>query len=210
MPGNNEKVRRPFIIAGTSGFAVELYDLVRSSDYPVLGFAGPPAGIDLPAPCLADDDAVRQAGDAVFLIAIGDPSLRRQVAESLRVAGARFATYVDPHAYVAETAILGEGTIVYPHATVHARVRLGNFCVVNSNTTIGHECWLGDFVTLSPGCALGGRVRIGTDAFIGIGAAVIQGIEINAGVVVGASAAVVRDLLEPGTYVGVPARRQQP
>ena len=42
---------------------------------------------------------------------------------------------------------------------------------------------------------------------IGAGATVIEGLKITAGCMVGAGATVVDDLMEPGVYVGCPARR---
>jgi UDP-perosamine 4-acetyltransferase len=42
---------------------------------------------------------------------------------------------------------------------------------------------------------------------IGMGCNVIQLVTIGTGCIIGAGATVVRDLSEPGTYVGTPARR---
>lgn len=52
-----------------------------------------------------------------------------------------------------------------------------------------------------------GNCRIGDGVFLGAGATVIEQIQIGPGVVVGAGATVVKDLIEPGVYVGTPARR---
>ena len=43
-------------------------------------------------------------------------------------------------------------------------------------------------------------------AAIGVGAVVRDFVQIGSNIVVGAGAVVVKDLLEPGTYVGCPAR----
>lgn len=47
---------------------------------------------------------------------------------------------------------------------------------------------------------------IGRGAWVGAGATVSNNVSICEGCVVGAGAVVVRDIVQPGTYVGVPAR----
>ena len=48
---------------------------------------------------------------------------------------------------------------------------------------------------------------IGKNAVIGAGAILLPGVTIGENVVIGAGAVVTKDCLEPGTYVGNPARR---
>ena len=52
-----------------------------------------------------------------------------------------------------------------------------------------------------------GRAQIGDFVMIGASAVVIDNIKICSHVTVGAGAVVVNDIREPGTYVGVPARK---
>jgi acetyltransferase-like isoleucine patch superfamily enzyme len=49
---------------------------------------------------------------------------------------------------------------------------------------------------------------MGDRVFIGAGAALRNGVRIASDVVIGAGAAVVGNIDEPGTYIGVPARRR--
>ncbi len=50
-------------------------------------------------------------------------------------------------------------------------------------------------------------MTVGRDTFIGAGATIVNGVSICGGVIIGAGAVVVRDVTEPGTYAGVPAKR---
>ena len=54
---------------------------------------------------------------------------------------------------------------------------------------------------------MAGTVSVGTGTWIGIGSAVINNIGITGNCIIGAGAVVTRDITEPGTYVGVPARK---
>ena len=56
---------------------------------------------------------------------------------------------------------------------------------------------------------LAGTVTLGKSTWVGIGATVSNNTTICGGCMIGAGAVVVKDILEPGTYVGVPARRLQ-
>jgi len=66
---------------------------------------------------------------------------------------------------------------------------------------------LEDFVHVSPGSHLAGKVSVGKSSWLGIGSVVSNNVNICSGCNVGAGAVVVKDITEPGTYVGVPARR---
>ena len=78
---------------------------------------------------------------------------------------------------------------------------------MNTSASIDHDCQIGDGVHVAPGSHLAGGVSVGAACFLGAGTIVIPGVTIAANTTTGAGAVVVRDLDEPGTYVGVPARR---
>jgi len=65
---------------------------------------------------------------------------------------------------------------------------------------------IGDFVQANPGCHISGNVVVEEDVDLGTGTVVIQGLRVGKGVVTGAQATVVKNILEAGTYVGVPAK----
>lgn len=52
-----------------------------------------------------------------------------------------------------------------------------------------------------------GSVVIGKYCFVGAGVVIIPGIKICDEVIIGAGAVVVKDITEPGTYAGVPAKK---
>ncbi len=197
----------PVLIIGTGGFAVELFDVVRSAGVQVEGFVGPDEGLALPAPLLGDDETSRAPSHAVALVAVGDPGIRRRVVERHRILGTPFGRFVHPSAMVTESVKIGEGVIVYPNSTVHARVDLQAFSFVNSNVSVGHESRIGAFSTISPGCALGGRLDIGEGVYLGIGAQILPNLSIASDTMIGGGATVTRSITTAGTYVGTPAKQ---
>jgi sugar O-acyltransferase (sialic acid O-acetyltransferase NeuD family) len=198
-----------WIIIGTGGFSIELAGLIKGAGLDVMGFIGPNPSRTLPGEHLGDDEAIRDCpSGANILIAVGDPSLRRSIANCVKQAEHKLGTFLHPKAWVADTAIIGEGVVVYPNATVHAEAHLGAGTIVNSNSSVGHESKIGAFCNIGPGVSLGGNLSVGDGTYFGIGASVVEELTISGGTIIGAGSTVVNDIAEPGTYVGTPARRR--
>ena len=54
---------------------------------------------------------------------------------------------------------------------------------------------------------MAGTVTVGENTWIGIGAAVSNNIDIASDCIIGAGAVVVKNISEPGTYIGIPAKK---
>lgn len=63
-----------------------------------------------------------------------------------------------------------------------------------------------DFCHVSVGAHLSGTVVVGTGTWIGAGATVINNVNICGKCMIGAGTVVIKDIDEPGTYIGVPAK----
>jgi acetyltransferase-like isoleucine patch superfamily enzyme len=79
--------------------------------------------------------------------------------------------------------------------------------VVNTGSQVNHDNIIEDHVYIASGVILSGGVHVMTNTLIDDGVIVTLGKKIGANCIVGAGAVVVKDLTEPGTYVGVPAKR---
>jgi serine acetyltransferase len=122
-------------------------------------------------------------------IAIGDPRTREWI-----------------YTYRGKARIVTD-PMICPGAQITVNIKFGLCVIVNLNATIGHDCVIGDFVTISPGANISGNVTLGKRCYIGTGAAIIEGVTICDDVVIGAGCVVVKDISEPGTYVGCPAKK---
>lgn len=202
-------MRQKVMIIGGSGHAKSVMDCIRSrGDIPVgILDDGIAAGtLVLGVPVLgpvADYPAYRQYP---FLIAVGNNSVRRRLAEQLDV---RWYTAVHSRAVVSDYAELGEGTVVMANAAVNADAKVGRHCIINTGAVVEHDNLLEDFVHISSNAALGGTVVVGAQTHVGIGACVRNNIRICGDCVIGAGAVVVKDIRISGVYVGVPARRME-
>ena len=94
-----------------------------------------------------------------------------------------------------------------PNAVVNAGAKIGCHCIVNTGGIVEHDSVLENFVHVSVGAKLCGTVHVGESTWIGAGAVVRNNLSIGSHCMIGAGAVVVNDIVDAGTYVGVPARR---
>ena len=195
------------ILIGGSGHAKVIIDCISASGRCVAGILddGIPIGTAVHGvPVLGKSSDYEVYRNYSFLVAIGNNTVRRRIADSMNVV---WATIIHPSAVVSTSAIIGHGTVVMPHAVINADSVVGNHCIINSGAIVEHDNRLADFVHISPRAALGGAVSVGKETHIGIGASVRNNIHISSNCVVGAGAAVVKHIEVPGIYVGVPAKQ---
>ena len=145
--------------------------------------------------------------DLHHAIAIGDVRLRELLASSVFCQQTVAHSLLSSNASIAEGAKIGRGSVVMPSATVRAGTAIGDYCIINTGSIIEHDCNIGSFVNISPGAVLCGNVSVDRSCLVGAGSVIIDNVRICSGVVIGAGAVVLNDINEPGTYVGVPARR---
>ena len=91
-------------------------------------------------------------------------------------------------------------------AVINSCATIGRHCIINSSAVVEHDNVLDDYVHVSPGAVLAGTVNVGANTHIGAGVVVRNNINITSDCTIGAGAVVVRDIVERGTYVGIPAR----
>lgn len=212
---------RALVIVGAGGQGREALDTVEALNAvgpaPVWRFLGFLADDDRTADLLAARGAavigpVSRLGDgslepdAEVVVAIGDPAVRRRVAEEAAAAGRRAATLVHPSAQVGSQAVLEEGAYVGPAAVLTTNVRVGRHVIVNIAATLSHDVVVGDYATVGPGSHLAGNVRVGDGADLGIGVVARPGSSVGADAVVGAGAVVIGDLPAGVVAYGVPAQ----
>ncbi|HIX81308.1 MAG TPA: hypothetical protein H9980_04960 [Candidatus Erysipelatoclostridium merdavium] len=95
------------------------------------------------------------------------------------------------------------------NAVVNPGASIGKHCIINTSAVVEHDNIIEDYVHISVGAKIAGTVHIGKRTWIGIGATVKNNISICNDCMIGASGVVVKDILIPGTYIGVPATMER-
>ncbi|CAN7241377.1 acetyltransferase [Pseudarthrobacter oxydans] len=213
------------IIIGAGGFGRETLDVVRSlnrsSSSPVYDLLGvvdsQPSEANLSRLDAlgvrflgSESDWIASSRLAQYLVGVGSPKIRRQIAHRFDSAGYRAATVVHPTAVVGSNSTLSAGSVVCAGAQISTNVVIGAHAHINPNATVGHDAVLKDFVSLNPGSVVSGEVVCETEVLVGAGAVVLQGLTLGARSLVGAAACVTRSLTADTIAKGVPARPYRP
>lgn len=145
-----------------------------------------------------------------FLITVGQiksASLRKTLFNLVCYYGGSFATVISPFSHVSRKSFIQDGSIIFHNVQVNAGTRIGKNVILNNKSLIEHDCVIGDHCHISTGAILNGNCTIGDEVLIGSNSVIIQGINITSDVVIGAGSVVINDILEPGIYVGNPAKK---
>ncbi|HHW37928.1 MAG TPA: acetyltransferase [Bacillales bacterium] len=144
--------------------------------------------------------------DLVFVITIGNNSIRKQIAQRLCLSKHEYATLIHEKAVVSPNAKLGQGTVVMASAVINADAKIGDHVIINSGAVVEHDNVIGDFVHISPGVVLTGIVLIGEGSHIGAGSVIIPSVHVGEWSILGAGATAISDIPDNCTAVGVPAK----
>lgn len=139
-----------------------------------------------------------------FIIGIGNNKVRKEISNKYNL---NWCTVIHPSAIVASDVKIGLGTVIMPGVVINPGTIIGNHCIINTSSSIDHDNIIEDFVHISPGCHLAGTVKVKENTWLCIGTIVKNNITITSNSVVGAGAIVIKDIVESGTYVGIPAHK---
>ncbi len=166
------------------------------SGYPILGRRE-----DLPRLC---------SEYRYFFLTIGfikDCRPRLELFDHLLKLGAEFPVFVSSQAYVSRLGAIDAGTILLHRVLVNSHARVGKNCIINTGAIIEHDAVIGDHCHISTNCTVNGTATIGARCFIGSNSVIGESISLTDDVIVGAGSVVIKNITEPGTYVGNPAKK---
>ena len=196
------------IIIGARGHGKVIADIIIKSGDSLMGFLDddPSIGNEIIGyPILGKvEDLYKYSETAGFVIGIGNNYTRKRVADKYKV---DWHTAIHPSAIIAIDVSIGEGTVVMANAVINTSTIIGRHCIINSGAVIEHDNDIADFVHVSPNASIGGTVSVGACTHVGIGASLKNNLSITSDCIIGAGSVVVKDIVEKGTYIGVPAKR---
>lgn len=201
-------------IFGSGGFSKELLQLTSDCDVNIDALIGEKSG-HIDEYQIINELEFYPQGSFDAYIAIGAPKIRKSIIENLILKfGERiqFPNLIHPAARIMglknqKNIQIGYGNIFTANCIVTSHIKIGNFCHFNLSTTIGHDTEIGDYFTTAPGVNISGNNKIGNFTYFGTNSCTREKVQITDNVIVGAGAAVVSNLIEAGTYVGVPAKK---
>ncbi|GHU03869.1 hypothetical protein FACS1894205_1130 [Alphaproteobacteria bacterium] len=210
-------MNRNVVIIGNSGAARECYWLLREvmkKDDLELGFKGFLAfegfkgdlggmsGYSLGS----DDDYVPAPGD-VFIIGIGQPSLRLKAFYKWKARGASFMTLMHPNVVlVGDDVLLGEGNILTAGCYLSCNTSLGNANYLNGSIVVGHDVRVGDGNFFGPFSIVLGNARVGSGNSFGTHAVILPEASIGNNNMIAPGATLYKGCGDNRTMSGNPAQ----
>lgn len=145
--------------------------------------------------------------DARFVLGVGNPIVRYQLAKKFMAWGGKLTSVISPQATIGTLNMnLGEGLNVMPGAVITEQVTIGKGSLIHVQSSVHHDCQIGEYCELLPGCHVLGSVIIGDKTSIGSGAIILPKLLIGSNVIVGAGAVVTRNVADGLVVKGVPAK----
>ena len=197
---------KTLVIVGASGHGKVLADIADKNGYERIVF-------------LDDNEKIKQCGgfpvigkcseiqniESDIIIGIGNANIRKQLQEKL--IGKNIVTLIHPNAVIGGNVHIGIGTVVMAGAVINPGAVIGEGCIINTCASVDQDCKIGDFCHIAVGSHLCGTVILGNSVWIGAGATIKNNTSICHDSIIGAGAVVIDNIIEAGTYVGVPARK---
>lgn len=145
--------------------------------------------------------------DNNFVLGIGDPKIRFNLAQKFIKLGGKLNTLISPKTDIGcFNTFIGTGSTLMTGVVITNDIKLGEGCLINLNCTIGHDVEIGRYTELSPGVHVSGNCSIGEFCTLGTGCVILPKVKLGNNVVVGAGAVVNDSVADDQIVVGVPAR----
>jgi sugar O-acyltransferase (sialic acid O-acetyltransferase NeuD family) len=146
--------------------------------------------------------------ERVMMVAVADPKDREMMVKKLP-AETEFFTFIHDASLVLdfENFTIGEGSFVGAFSLITTNVNIGKHAILNRGNHIGHDTIIGDYLSMMPGSVISGNVTAGHRLYMGTNSSIREKLEICDDVTLGLNCGLVKNIIEPGIYVGLPAKR---
>lgn len=153
---------------------------------------------------LGNETTYTPQGNERFVVAIGDPTIRRKAVETLLNKNAQFLKIIHPTAVVSPTAQLGEGVVLAPFTLVSEKTVVGDFSYLNFYSSLGHDAKVGKYCFLGPYAHLNGGAKLEDEVFMAAHSMVAVNKTVGQGSKISANSAAMKDIPARSLVVGVP------
>jgi len=143
-----------------------------------------------------------------IVLAIGDPSIKKNLTEKISNPLVHFPVLIHPSVQLFDfqNIKIGAGSVICSGNILTTDIIIGNHVLLNLNCTIGHDVKIGDFCSFMPACNISGNITSEEGVYIGTGAKLINTITLGRFSTIGAGAVVLKNVPDGAKWVGVPAK----
>lgn len=141
-----------------------------------------------------------------FVIALGEPIVRKTLADKVSNDGFKLATLIHPNVNIPKTTSIGQGTIVSFGDYISCDVMIGDNVLIQPNANVGHDTVIKSNSVVSSLCNLAGGTCLGECSYLGMSVSVKEKVSIGDNSIVGMGSMVFKDMPDEIIAMGNPAR----
>ena len=143
----------------------------------------------------------------LMMVAVADPKSRFDIVNKLPEQ-TKYCTFIHPTSLIMDDNVqIGEGSFIGAYSILTTNINIGKHAILNRSNHIGHDCIIGNYFSAMPGAIVSGNVHIGNCVYLGTNSTIIEKKHLLHDIVVGANAVITKDIIESGTYVGIPTKK---
>lgn len=171
------------------------------------------AQINIPVDFFVDDEYANEFAKPIsdfnpelhmMMVAVSNPKHREEIVKKLPKE-TKYFRFVHPTAQIfANDVEIGEGSFIGANSILTTNIKIGNHAILNRAVHIGHDTKIGDYFSAMPGAIVSGNVTVGDRVYLGTNSTIIENKQLSDDIIIGANGVVVKDIINSGTYVGVP------
>ena len=151
-------------------------------------------------------DMEKYISTADIFVAIGNNQIREALTEKLISLEANVPTLIHPSAIIGACVEIGVGTAIMAGTVINPCSKIGKGVILNTCSSVDHDCIIQDYCHIAVGVHIAGTVCLNKNILVGAGATIKNNVNICTECIIAAGAVVVKDIMENGTYIGVPAK----
>jgi sugar O-acyltransferase (sialic acid O-acetyltransferase NeuD family) len=145
--------------------------------------------------------------DDVFVCAIGNIQLKKELCSHILDFGGNFISLIHPSTRINQNTKIGNGVLVFMNSNISNDCFIDDFVTIQGFVGLGHDTTIGKWSHINSYTFTGGGVIIGDEVLLNTRSTILPKVKICSNAVVGACSLVVRSIKEPITVFGVPAKK---
>lgn len=207
---------KDIIVYGSGGMAREVVELIEdinraTPEWNILGYIDDTKG--------ESDELVhgyRILGTSGWLenvkhpvytvLAVSNPEAKEIIYQKIRHYPLLFPILIHPSARVAQSAVIGEGSVIGIDCIVSVNVHIGRHVFLNMRTVVGHDAVIRDFSSCLVNCIVAGNVTVGEKTLIGSGSIIMEKRDIGNHVRIGMGSIVSFDVEDHHVVMSRPSK----
>lgn len=206
----------PILLVGAGGYCRSLIDVIENTDIfqieGVIDQKYTEYSMVLNYPVIGKDEELPSFSSKIKCAfpAVGflqSQSCRAKLFSRIEKAGFSIPNILSPRSYISEHAIMGNGNAVMHDVVINVKCQIGSNNIMQTKCLLEHDVVLGNHNYISTCAVINGGVNIGDYNLIGSNVTINQNCTIGDHITIGSGSVVVKEILEPGTYIGIPARK---